>query len=78
MQLLDYLKSMPTPERATFAQRCGTTIGHLTNIAYGYRPCGESLAIAVERESGGVIQVEVLCPDVDWPVIRGKPAREAA
>lgn len=61
-----------------FAARCGTSIGHLTNVAYGYRSCAESLAIAIERETGGAVTVEELRPDIDWQVIRGKPAKEQA
>jgi DNA-binding transcriptional regulator YdaS (Cro superfamily) len=37
--------------------------------------------VAIERETAGAVTVEELRPDVDWAVIRGKPAvpgREAA
>lgn len=71
MDLKDYLQSIPPAERTAFAERCGTTDGHLRNVSYGYRRCAESLAIAIERESGGQIRVEDLRPDVDWAVIRG-------
>lgn len=74
MLLKDYLQTIPPGERAGFAERCGTTEGHLRNVSYGYRTCAESLAIAIERESGGQIRVEDLRPDVDWAVIRGSAA----
>lgn len=77
MMLRDQLKTMRGKERAKFAARCGTTLGHLTNVAYGYRSCAEALAIAIERETKGVVTVEELRPDVDWAVIRGKPAATA-
>lgn len=34
--------------------------------------------IAIERETAGKVLVEGLRPDVDWAVIRGRPAREEA
>ena len=72
MVLLDYLKTLPVPGgRGEFAERCGTSLGHLNNVAYGYKPCGEALAVCIERESSGAVRVETLCPDVDWRVIRG-------
>lgn len=74
MKLLDYLKTMPIEERDIFAVNCGTSLGHLNNVAYGYRPCGEKLAVDIERESEANVTVEELCPSVDWKVIRGKPA----
>jgi hypothetical protein len=76
MKLLEYLKSIPTAERSAFAEACSTSLGHMNNVAYGYKPCGESLAIAVERESHGKSTVEENCPDVDWAVIRGKASPE--
>jgi DNA-binding transcriptional regulator YdaS (Cro superfamily) len=78
MKLLPYLKTLSPDRRRIFAARCDTSLGHMTNVAYGYKPCAESLAIAIERESAGAVTVEELRPDVDWAVIRGKPAGMAA
>lgn len=75
MSLKEHLKTIRPIDRPAFAQACGTTLGHLTNVAYGYRPCGESLAIAIERETNGTVRVEDLRPDVDWSVIRARPPR---
>lgn len=72
MRLLDFLKTLRPSERGAFAARCGTSRGHLTNVAYGYKPCGESLAIQLERETAGAVTVEELRPDVPWHVIRGR------
>lgn len=58
-------------EREAFAVRCGTTYGHLRNVAYGQKPCREALAINIERESGGKVRCEDLRPDVDWAYLRG-------
>ncbi len=59
MKLKPYLLSMPINQRQIFAARCGTSYGHLRNVAYG-KSCAQELAIAIERESGGVVTVAEL------------------
>lgn len=71
MNLKTYFLGLPKAEREDFAARCGTTVGHMANIAYGCKPCGETLAINIERESGRKILVEAICPAPDWAFIRG-------
>lgn len=71
MDLKTYLFALPMECRIQFADRCGTTYAHLRNVAYGQKPCRESLAINVERESGGAVRCEDLRPDVDWAYLRG-------
>ena len=71
MDLKTYLFSLPMAERIRFGERCGTTYAHLRNVAYAQKPCGESLAINVERESRGAVRCEDLRPDVDWGYMRG-------
>lgn len=73
MDLKAFLHSMPVPDRESFAVRCGTSYGHLRNVAYG-KPCAEKLAINIDRESGGVVTCESLCPDVDFGYLRGRSA----
>jgi DNA-binding transcriptional regulator YdaS (Cro superfamily) len=70
MTLKDFFTALPVKERIEFAARCGTTYQQLKNVAYG-RPCGESLAINIERESAGQVRCETLRPDVDWGYLRG-------
>jgi DNA-binding transcriptional regulator YdaS (Cro superfamily) len=70
MDLKAYLETLSVVERNIFAKKCGTTPGHLRNVSYGYRPCGESLAIAIERESERKVRCESLRPDVDWQFLR--------
>lgn len=67
-----FFMGLSVAEREAFAKRCGTSRGHLTNIAYG-KSCAESLAINIERESAGAVRCEDLCPDVDWAYIRNTP-----
>lgn len=80
MNLRNYLSRLDPKDREHFAERCGTTIGHLNNVSYGSRTCSESLAIAIERESKGESRCEENRPDVDWAVIRGSalPKRSRA
>lgn len=70
MELKTFLETMSLEQRDAFAARCGTSAGHLRNISYGYKPCGEKLAIDIERESDGAVQCEKLRPDVDWAYLR--------
>lgn len=51
--------------RADFARRCGTSLGHMRNIGYGYKVCSPLLAVAIERESGGSATRKELRP-ADW------------
>lgn len=60
MKLRPYLLSLQMDERIRFALRCGTTYNHLRNVAYGQKPCAEELAVAVEKESGGIVSVAEL------------------
>jgi len=73
MDLTEYLKSLTPKARNSFADRCGTTVGQLRQVAGGYRRAGESLAINIERESGRQVTCEDLRPDVDWAYLRSTP-----
>jgi DNA-binding transcriptional regulator YdaS (Cro superfamily) len=66
MDLKTYLASLPEPEREPFAKKCGTTLGHLRNVMYGYKPCAPEYAVAIERLSGGVVTREKLRPSDYW------------
>lgn len=60
-----------------FAQRCGCTLQHLRFVAYEAKTPSETLAINIERESGGAVTVEELRPDLapQWAYIRGTAKR---
>lgn len=75
MDLKTYFLGLQVEQRADFARRCGVALGHLRNIAYGSRSCTEGLAIAIERETAGLLTCESLCPGADWAFIRGTGAR---
>ncbi len=79
-KLRAYLNSLSVAEQTEFAIRCGTTIGYLRKaLAVKGARIGESLCIAIERESDGTVRCEDLRPDVDWAYLRGTaPAEKVA
>lgn len=77
MPLLEYLKGLDPTARTAFATGCGTSIDYLFQVAYGNRRPKAALAVAIERESKGVVRCEKLLPEVDWGYVRNG-AREAA
>lgn len=68
--LLGYWRTLDRTGREQLAKQCGTSANHLRNIAYGQKTCGEGLAVALERETGGRVRCEDLRPDVDWNYLR--------
>lgn len=70
MELKQYLSRLASGDRAKFAEQCGTSIGHLRNVAYGIRPASTELAVSIERESGGSVTRIEMFPDTfaaKWP-----------
>lgn len=65
--LIDYIKGLPDDKaREKFASRVGSSVGHLRNVGYGYKPCSHKLAALVWTESDGIVSRESLCPDDYW------------
>lgn len=69
-KLRDYLGTLSSEEREAFAERCGTSVNYLQKAISAKSLLGPNYAIAIERESGGVLRVEDLRPDVDWQYLR--------
>lgn len=65
MRLPIYLKRFNQEERADFALRVGTTVGHLNNVAYGMRTASPALAKQIAVKSSGEVLEWELRPD-DW------------
>lgn len=61
MTLLEYYKSLSIDARQDVALSCNTSVGHLRNVAYGFRTCSPGLAIALEQVSNGAVTRKV-CP----------------
>lgn len=78
MELNQYIKRLSRTGLEDFARRCETSVGQIKQVALGNRRAGESLAINIERESGGAVRCEDLRPDVDWAYIRGTGSTEKA
>ncbi|MCU4436128.1 helix-turn-helix domain-containing protein [Acinetobacter bereziniae] len=57
-------------EREIFASACGTTVGQILQIMYGNRKSNPALAIAIDRESKGLVPCEELCPEADFQYLR--------
>jgi len=51
MELKTFMQGLTATEREGFASAVGSTVGHLKNVMYGYKPCNAELAVAIERES---------------------------
>lgn len=70
MDLRTYFFGLDARGREAFASKCGTTRGHMQNIAYGYREPSTELAVAIERESSGAVRRQDLFPQTfqaKWP-----------
>lgn len=70
MTLLDLIRSLEPAQLDALAERSGTSVGNLKQIAYGYRLAGPGLAINLDRESGRAVTCEELRPDIDWAYLR--------
>lgn len=67
--LTQYLRELPDDDaREAFAKRVDSSVGHLRNVGYGYKPCAHKLAAAIWRESGFAVTRESLCPADYWLV----------
>jgi len=70
-ELRSYINSLPQEARDEFARRVGTSIRYLRKAISKGQKIGSGYAVAIERETAGVVRVEQIRPDVDWAVIRG-------
>jgi len=75
MKLAAYLRPLSTQQRTELAQRAGTSFLHLRNVAFSSKKCGIPLAVALERETGGVVRRWDLRDDwaLLWPELVGLP-----
>lgn len=77
MNLKQHIHGLDAAAREKLAQSCGTTLGHLRNVMYGYRPCTPALASAIERHTARAVTRQDLCPD-DWADIWPELAQPSA
>lgn len=77
--LIQFLKGLPDDKaRERFASRVDSSVGHLRNVGYGYKPCSHKLAAAIWRETSQEVSRESLCPNDFWIVWPDLPAPEPA
>jgi DNA-binding transcriptional regulator YdaS (Cro superfamily) len=62
MLFKDHWKSLRTHERPFFATRVGASVSTLNQLAFGDRVISDNLALAIERETGGLVTVAELRP----------------
>lgn len=69
MKLSDYLKRFSQEQRANFALRVGTTLGHLNNVAYGQRTASAALTRSIADATGREVPEWELREDwiLIWP-----------
>lgn len=71
-KLRKYFFNLSQADQVEFATRCKTSAGHIKQIIYRNRNCNPVLAIALERESGGKIICDDLCPNADFAYLRSQ------
>jgi len=69
--LRTYLATLSVPDQASYAVRCGTTIGYLRKALSTKPQFDGALALRLDEESKGAVRRTDLRPDI-WP------AQEAA
>lgn len=80
MEFKTFFFALPPIEREGFAKKCETSVGHLQNIAYGFRPASAELAVLIEKNSKKQVTRIDLFPERFariWPEL-AKPQQEAS
>lgn len=68
MNLKDHLASLDHAKEANLAAASGATVGHMRNVASGFRAASPVLASAIERATDGAVTRRDLRP-ADWHLI---------
>lgn len=76
MNLKTYFNNLPKQERLELAGKCSTSVGHILNVAYGYRSCSPGLAVSIEKETKGAVSRKDLRSDWQeiWPELSKRKA----
>lgn len=78
-ELVAYLERLPDRQaREEFSRRCGTSWNFMKQVARGFKPAGESLAIRIDIESDGEVPCERVRRDAAklFAYLRGTKPRE--
>lgn len=68
--LRSYFLGLSANERVEYAQKCQTTVGFITQIYLGNSPCNPTLAIELDKHSGGLVKCDELSPVTDFDYLR--------
>lgn len=83
MDFKKYFFALSIEGRQVFAKKVNSTVGHLTNCAYGYAPMNTAVCVSVEDETFGIVSRKELRPqdyERHWPDLRKNtkpPARNS-
>lgn len=78
MDFKSYFFGLPPSARDDFAKKCETTVGHLQNVAYGFRSASPELAVLIESTSKKQVSRVEMFPHSFariWPEL-ANPARK--
>jgi DNA-binding transcriptional regulator YdaS (Cro superfamily) len=64
MDLKTYLYGLPPDERDDYAERAGTTVAYLIQLAGNHRKASPGLAKALAAASGNKVKLSALRPDI--------------
>jgi DNA-binding transcriptional regulator YdaS (Cro superfamily) len=77
MKFKPYFFNLTPIERKAFADKVGTSVGHLNNFCYGSTKLAPAICVAIEKESLKAVTRQELRPD-DWFLIWPELAEAAA
>lgn len=74
MHLKQYLSITSKADKLKLAERCKTSVGHLKNVADGFRKPSAGLCVLLEQETKSVTRQELLANDWQgiWPELIAK------
>lgn len=66
MKLKEYWDQIPAKKKKEFAKACNCTVGHMRNVANGYKRVSTTLAYRIDKATNSVVSKETLRPDFQW------------
>ena len=65
MKFKSYFFGLAPVDRKAFAEKVGTSVGHLNNFSYGSTKLAPAICVAIEKASMKAVTRQELRPD-DW------------
>ena len=75
--LRQLILALSEDERHEFAEKVGTSDGHLRQIYRGFRTCSSKTAVEIDKATNGLIKADWLRPDTDFEYIRQQAIEQA-